>query len=127
MFYILSLRKSMGGIVIDIWEKSNFFGSIGSQKGAENVIFIRVGHLKPPPLMVGLTLHLIVLFQTGKVKIVKLCVYVSKTVEKWTQTQTIGHCKERFKKSKIITMGPDPPPPSLQKVIKLLVHDITRL
>ena len=26
----------MGGIVRDIWEKSNFFGSLGSQKGAKN-------------------------------------------------------------------------------------------
>ena len=26
----------MGGIVIDIWEKSNFFGPFGSQKGAKN-------------------------------------------------------------------------------------------
>ena len=46
----LSPQKSMGDFVIDILEKSNFFGSIGSQKGAENVIFIRVGHLKPPLL-----------------------------------------------------------------------------
>jgi len=33
----------MGGIVIDIWEESNFFGSFLSQKGAKNVI------LKAPP------------------------------------------------------------------------------
>ena len=26
----------MGGIDIDIWVKSNFLGSIGSQKGAKN-------------------------------------------------------------------------------------------
>ena len=26
----------MGGIVIDIWEKSNFWGAFGSQKGAKN-------------------------------------------------------------------------------------------
>ena len=38
----------MGGIVIDIWEKSNFFGAFGSQKGAKNVIFVQGG------LMVGL-------------------------------------------------------------------------
>ena len=37
---ILRLRKSMGGIAIDIWEKSDFFGSIGSQKGAKNKIFL---------------------------------------------------------------------------------------
>ena len=37
----LSPQKSMGGIVIDIWEKSNFFGSFGSQKGAKNVIFVQ--------------------------------------------------------------------------------------
>ena len=43
----------MGGFVIDIWEKSNFFGSIGSQKEAKNAIFVR-GPLKAPPLMVGL-------------------------------------------------------------------------
>ena len=51
---ILSLRKSMGGIVKDIWEKSNFFGSIGSQKGAKNAIFLQGGHLKPPLPLVGL-------------------------------------------------------------------------
>ena len=34
---------SMGGIVIDIWEKSNFFGSFGSQKGAKNAIFVQGG------------------------------------------------------------------------------------
>ena len=39
----------MGVIVIDIWEKSIFFGSIGSQKGAKNVIFVRGGALKAPP------------------------------------------------------------------------------
>ena len=32
----------MGGIVIDIWEKSNFLGAFGSQKGAKNA-------LKAPP------------------------------------------------------------------------------
>ena len=39
----------MGGIVIDIWEKSNFFGSFGSQKGAKNAIFVQGGALKAPP------------------------------------------------------------------------------
>ena len=39
---------SMGGIVIDIWEKSNFFGAFGSQKGAKNAIFVQ-GALKAPP------------------------------------------------------------------------------
>ena len=39
----------MGGIVIDIWEKSNFFGSIGSQKCTKNAIFPQGGLLKPPP------------------------------------------------------------------------------
>ena len=33
----------MGGIVIGIWEKSNFFGAFGSQKGAKNAIFVMVG------------------------------------------------------------------------------------
>ena len=48
LFYaILSLQKSMGGIAIDIWEKSNFLGSIGSQKGAKNEIFLKGGHLNP--------------------------------------------------------------------------------
>ena len=37
----------MGGIVIDMWEKSNFFGSFGSQKGAKNA---KMGR----QLMVGL-------------------------------------------------------------------------
>ena len=36
-------QKSMGGFVIDIWEKSNFFGSIGSQKEVKNAIFLRGG------------------------------------------------------------------------------------
>ena len=45
----------MGGIVIDMWEKSSFFGSFGSQKGAKNVIFVQ-GGFKSPPLMVGLSL-----------------------------------------------------------------------
>ena len=44
----------MGGIVIDIWVKSNFFGSFGSQRGPKNAIFVQ-GALKAP-LMVGLTL-----------------------------------------------------------------------
>ena len=44
----------MGGIVIDIWEKSNFFSPFGSQKGVKNAIFVRGGALKAPPLMVGL-------------------------------------------------------------------------
>ena len=42
-FAISSPQKSMGGIVIDIWEKSNFFGSFGSQKGAKNAIFVQGG------------------------------------------------------------------------------------
>ena len=41
-------RKSLGGIVIDIWEKSNFSRAFGSQKGAKNAIFVQGG------LMVGL-------------------------------------------------------------------------
>ena len=49
LFAISSPQKSMGGIVIDIWEKSNFFRSFGSQKGAKNVIFVQ-GGLKKPPL-----------------------------------------------------------------------------
>ena len=36
-------QKGMGGIVIDIWEKSNFFGAFGSQKDAKNAIFVQVG------------------------------------------------------------------------------------
>ena len=42
----------MGGIDIDIWEKSNFFGSFGSQKSAKNMIF--VWGVLSPTLMVGL-------------------------------------------------------------------------
>ena len=38
----------MGGIFIDIWEKSNFLGAFGSQKGAKNEIVVR-GALKAPP------------------------------------------------------------------------------
>ena len=44
----------MGGIVIAIWEKSNFFGSIGSQKCTQNTIFSQGGLLKPPLPHVGL-------------------------------------------------------------------------
>ena len=40
---ILSLQKSIGGFVIDILEKSYFFGSIGSQKDAKNAIFFQGG------------------------------------------------------------------------------------
>ena len=40
---ILRPQKSIGGIVIDIWEKSNFFGSFGSQKVAKNTIFVQGG------------------------------------------------------------------------------------
>ena len=39
----MTIRKSMGGIVIDIWEKSNFWGAFGSQKGAKNTIFAQGG------------------------------------------------------------------------------------
>ena len=44
----------MGGIVIDIWEKSNFCGAFGSQKGAKKRNFCSGGALNAPPLMVGL-------------------------------------------------------------------------
>ena len=44
----------MEGIVIDIWEKSSFFGSIGSQKCTKNTIFPQGGLLKPPLPHVGL-------------------------------------------------------------------------
>ena len=37
---ILRPLTSMGGIVIDIWEKLNFFGS---QKGAKNLTFVQGG------------------------------------------------------------------------------------
>ena len=33
----------MGGTAIGFWEKSNFFDSIGSQKGAEIGIFVQGG------------------------------------------------------------------------------------
>ena len=39
-------KTSQNGIVIDIWEKSNFFGSFGLQKGAKNATFVQGG---PPP------------------------------------------------------------------------------
>jgi len=39
----------MGGIVIAIWEKSNFFGSIGSLKCTKNAIFLQGGQNLPPP------------------------------------------------------------------------------
>ena len=51
----------MGGIVIDIWEKSNLFRSFGSQKGAKNGIFVQGGGaLKAPSLMVGLSLSTLI-------------------------------------------------------------------
>ena len=37
----------MGGIAIDIWEKSNLFGSIGSQKCTKNAFFPQGVLLKP--------------------------------------------------------------------------------
>ena len=42
-------RKSMGGIVIGIWEKSNFFGPFGSLNGAKNAVFYSGRALKAPP------------------------------------------------------------------------------
>ena len=48
-------QKSMGGIVIDIWEKSNFFGAFGSQKGAKNAVFLQAGRICPLPF-VGLNI-----------------------------------------------------------------------
>ena len=38
----------MGGIVIDILEKSNFFGSFGSRKGAKKANFVQGGFKSPP-------------------------------------------------------------------------------
>ena len=38
----------MGCIVIDIREKSNFFGSFGSQNGAKNANFVQGGFKSPP-------------------------------------------------------------------------------
>ena len=35
--------KDMGEMPIGFWEKSIFFGSIGSQKGAEIAIFVQGG------------------------------------------------------------------------------------
>ena len=40
----------MEGIVIDIWEKSNFLGSIGSQKDAKNAFFLHRGQNMPPAI-----------------------------------------------------------------------------
>ena len=51
----LYIFLGMGGIVIDIWEKSNFFGSIGSQKCTKNAIYPQGGLLKPPLPQVGLS------------------------------------------------------------------------
>ena len=47
-------QKSTGGIVIDVWENSNCFGSIGTQKCTKNAIFPQRGLLKPPLPHVGL-------------------------------------------------------------------------
>ena len=38
----------MGGIVVDIWEKTIFFGAFGSQKGAKNANFVQGGFKIPP-------------------------------------------------------------------------------
>ena len=46
--------ESMGGIVIAIWEKSNFFRSIGSLKCTKNAIFLQGGQNLPPLPLVGL-------------------------------------------------------------------------
>ena len=48
---ILIPQKSMGGMVIAIWEKSNFFGSIGSLKCTKNAIFLQGGQNLPPCLL----------------------------------------------------------------------------
>jgi len=37
---VLSPQKDMRGIPIGFWEKSNFFSSIGSLKGAKIAIFV---------------------------------------------------------------------------------------
>ena len=44
----------MGGIVIDIWEKSNFFWVIWITKRCQKRDFCSGGALKAAPLMVGL-------------------------------------------------------------------------
>ena len=62
---ILRPRKSMGGIVIAIWEKSNFFGSIGSLKCTKNAIFLQGGQNLPPLPLVGL--NFLDLLAVGKV------------------------------------------------------------
>ena len=41
---VLSPQKSMRGIPIGFWDKSNFFGSIGSLKGVKITIFVLGGH-----------------------------------------------------------------------------------
>ena len=41
---VSSPQKGMRGIPIGFWEKSNFFGSIGSLKGAKIAIFVQGGH-----------------------------------------------------------------------------------
>ena len=40
----------MGDIAINIWEKSIFLGSIGSQKGAKNATFLQGGQNLPPAI-----------------------------------------------------------------------------
>ena len=47
----------MGGIVIAIWEKSNFFGPIGSLKCTKNAIFLQGGQNLPPLPLVGLIIN----------------------------------------------------------------------
>ena len=43
----------MGGIVIDIWEKSNFLGHLDHKKVPKMRLLFRAG-IKSPPLLVGL-------------------------------------------------------------------------
>ena len=66
----------MGGILIDIWEKSNFFGSLGSQK-CQKRNFCSGGTLKAPP-------------PHGRVKL-KMCFFLMQKKYQITITENIAN------------------------------------
>ena len=75
----------MGGIAINIWDKSNFFGSIGSQKGAKNATFLQGRHLKPPLPLVGLSFLAMVFIIASCFHYVFISIYMS-------NQQTFTYC-----------------------------------
>ena len=73
----------MGGIVIDIWEKSNFFGSFGPQKGAKNATFVQGG--PPPSCRVNP--------RNNGLFPMSVCVSVTKELMNWLIHTMFGKCR----------------------------------